>query len=120
MERMKFVIAASIAFLYPCHTWDKPLNPILGETFQGTLLDGTDVYLEQISHHPPISFILLEGPDKLYRFSGYSNFSVKASINSINLEVQGCRTISFPDGTVIKYNNQNDTFGNSLIGTLHH
>ena len=34
VERMKFVMTASIAFLYPCHTWDKPLNPILGETFQ--------------------------------------------------------------------------------------
>jgi hypothetical protein len=33
VERMKFVIASSVAFIYPTHHFDKPLNPILGETF---------------------------------------------------------------------------------------
>lgn len=37
VERMKLVIAASFAFLYPCHTWDKPLSPMLGETYQATM-----------------------------------------------------------------------------------
>jgi len=34
LERMKHVITASFAYIYPSHTWDKPLNPILGETYQ--------------------------------------------------------------------------------------
>lgn len=33
VERMKYVMTASIAFVYPTHHFDKPLNPILGETF---------------------------------------------------------------------------------------
>jgi hypothetical protein len=33
IERMKYVMVASIAFIGPTHTWDKPLNPILGETY---------------------------------------------------------------------------------------
>lgn len=33
----------------------KPFNPILGETFQGAYPNGTQVYIEQIAHHPPIS-----------------------------------------------------------------
>lgn len=33
IERMKYAMIASIAFIWPTHTWDKPLNPILGETF---------------------------------------------------------------------------------------
>jgi len=33
VERMKYVITANVAFLYPTHHFDKPLNPILGETF---------------------------------------------------------------------------------------
>ena len=33
LERMKYVMAASYAYLYPCHIWDKPLSPILGETY---------------------------------------------------------------------------------------
>lgn len=31
------------------------LNPILGETLQGQFNDGTQVYCEQFSHHPPVS-----------------------------------------------------------------
>ena len=33
VERMKWIIAGQFAYLNPCHTWEKPLNPILGETF---------------------------------------------------------------------------------------
>jgi hypothetical protein len=33
---------------------EKPFNPILGETYQG-YIDGCPIYIEQISHHPPIS-----------------------------------------------------------------
>jgi Oxysterol-binding protein len=58
---MQMIITASLAFLFPCHTWDKPLNPILGETFQGELEDGTKVFLEQVCHKPPISYVLAEG-----------------------------------------------------------
>jgi hypothetical protein len=38
----------------------KPFNPILGETYQ-TFIDGCPVYGEQISHHPPISSLLMIG-----------------------------------------------------------
>jgi hypothetical protein len=63
VERMKYAMVASIAFIGSCHHWDKPLNPILGETFQGLLPDGAEVFMEQVSHRPPISYILLEGPN---------------------------------------------------------
>ena len=32
IERMKFVLTTSLSFLQPCHVFNKPLNPILGET----------------------------------------------------------------------------------------
>ena len=46
IERMKYVMCASIALLHPTHHFDKPLNPVLGETFQADLPDGTQVFLE--------------------------------------------------------------------------
>ena len=46
-------------------SWRKPFNPILGETFESVLSDGSRVYVEQISHHPPISAFQLDGPGKL-------------------------------------------------------
>ena len=33
IERMKHVMISNIAYLYPCHNWGKPLNPIIGETY---------------------------------------------------------------------------------------
>ncbi|KRX05845.1 hypothetical protein PPERSA_02377 [Pseudocohnilembus persalinus] len=41
-------------------TQQLPLNPILGETFQGRI-NGDPIYFEQISHHPPISYYLMIG-----------------------------------------------------------
>ena len=46
IERMKMVITGSIAYLEPTHHWNKPLNPILGETYQAQSLDGSRYYLE--------------------------------------------------------------------------
>jgi len=79
------------------------LNPILGETLQGRLADGTYVYLEQICHHPPISYICQEGPDDLYRWDGYSSFTTRVHMNSIDLDVKGGKTIIFKDGGKITY-----------------
>jgi hypothetical protein len=43
---MKFVIAGSFAYNYPNHVWDKPLSPIIGETFQAYIADGSKIYAE--------------------------------------------------------------------------
>ncbi|CDW86164.1 UNKNOWN [Stylonychia lemnae] len=120
VERMKYVMTASVAFVYPTHHFDKPLNPVLGETFQAELPDGSNVYMEQTCHKPPISHVLLEGPDQNYTWSGYSGFSAKAYLNSIVLNVYGSKQIIFKDGTKIVYNNQGDAFNNTFFGILNH
>jgi hypothetical protein len=58
IERMKLVMTQSISYIYPTHCFDKPLNPILGETLQANLEDGAQVFMEQVCHHPPISYLL--------------------------------------------------------------
>lgn len=55
-----------------------PLNPVIGETVQRVLEDGSRFYAEQTSHHPPVTNFLFEGPDNLFRFSGH--FEYKAWI----------------------------------------
>lgn len=99
LVRMKQTIVVAFAYIYPAHNWLKPLNPILGETYQSYTTDGGNVYMEQICHHPPISYINFEGPNNMFRFHGYSNFAVKARWNHINLEVGGQKTVEFSDGT---------------------
>lgn len=120
VERMKFVLVTSLSFLQPCHVFDKPLNPILGETLQGKLPDGANVFMEQVCHHPPISYMCQEGPEGLYRWSGYSSFTTRVHMNSIDLDVKGGKVLSFHDGTVIKYQPHQDKFHNTLWGTLVH
>ena len=55
----------------------KPLNPILGETFQIFGHDGSRQYLEQTSHHPPRSHWIADGPEDEYNSSGWCEFDVK-------------------------------------------
>jgi hypothetical protein len=33
VERMRLVMTTSLSFLYSTHRFDKPLNPVLGETY---------------------------------------------------------------------------------------
>ena len=63
VEKMKHYIAHTIAGLHNNLIQKKPLNPTLGETYQGCI--GSDAYqvcCEQISHHPPISSLVLDCP----------------------------------------------------------
>ncbi|KAJ9524250.1 hypothetical protein QJQ45_008429 [Haematococcus lacustris] len=63
VHRMKLVMTWFVAGLHHgFEKWKKPFNPILGETWQAELADGSSMFLEQISHHPPITAFNLEGP----------------------------------------------------------
>jgi hypothetical protein len=46
IERMKLVMASSIAFMVPAKIYEKPLNPVLGETYQATAADGAKIFME--------------------------------------------------------------------------
>lgn len=62
----------------------------------------------------------MEGPDKLYQWSGYSSFTTRVHMNSIDLDVKGGKLITFADGGRITYTPQQDKFYNTLWGTLVH
>ena len=46
VEKMKLLMTFCIAHLNVVHSFEKPLNPILGETYVAELADGTCVYVE--------------------------------------------------------------------------
>ena len=46
VERMKHVITQNISYQIYEKIFDKPLNPILGETMEVEGQDGTKIYLE--------------------------------------------------------------------------
>ena len=79
-----------------------PLNPILGETLQRVCPDGARIYLEQTSHHPPITHFSLESAD--YRFSGYFEYKAwLAGLNTIGGTRVGKLVLSFNDGGVFSF-----------------
>ena len=117
---MKLIIADQVSYIYPTHSFDKPLNSVLGETYQAKLADGTMIYAEQTFHKPPISQVLVIGPDNLYEFDAYTAFSAKAGLNSIALTVVGRRHYRFNDGTSVTNTNSGDMFNNIFFGTINH
>lgn len=44
VERFKLVVACFLSSSYYLNMFLKPLNPIIGETLQATLIDGTHIY----------------------------------------------------------------------------
>ena len=68
IERMKNAITFVVSGMHMVATQRKPFNPILGETYQGIWPDGSKLFVEHISHHPPISTFLVENVDGLFKF----------------------------------------------------
>ncbi|KAL4483593.1 hypothetical protein ABPG72_016874 [Tetrahymena utriculariae] len=120
VERFKLLITATFANFPVANTFLKPLNPILGETFQATYVDGTKLYGEQVSHHPPVSYFLAEGPNKSYLYSGYYLYEAKAGWNSLTLKNKGKRSIVFKDGQKINYNFGYEYYSGTFMGTMKH
>lgn len=101
---MKHVIKFYVApnFINPTLTSCRvPMNPILGETYQREMEDGTKFYAEQILHKPQTTAFLLEDKDGDYSLSG--SFATKGWLNGVNSfggskKVQNLR-LRFKDGT---------------------
>jgi hypothetical protein len=128
VERMKLFIVSSISSYYHTSTFIKPvsprqLNPVLGETLYGRMDDGTELFAEQSSHHPPVSHYLVQGPN--YRAYGHLNFSAKAGFNSVTVSSRqitnsGRKVVEFEDGQTITANCADEIFNGSFFGTMRH
>lgn len=103
IERLKWVVTFAISGLSNTCAPKKPFNPILGETFEATYDDGTQVFCEQSSHHPPITNWEMIGPGKNYHFYGHGEWSASFRGNSVRGRQLGAHIIEFPDGGKIEY-----------------
>mmetsp|Transcript_29650 Transcript_29650/g.41327 ORF Transcript_29650/g.41327 Transcript_29650/m.41327 type:complete len:378 (-) Transcript_29650:171-1304(-) len=103
VERFKWIITFVISGLHNGCRQMKPFNPILGETFQATYPDGTKIFLEQISHHPPVSQYELFGPNGSWKMYGFNEYKASFRPNGVVGGQYGPNRIEFEDGTVIEY-----------------
>lgn len=96
-------LAALVGLHLAAETGTKsPLNPILGETLVQESEQGTRVYCEQTSHHPPISHFLIEGPtDCPFRMYGHVEYKVqvKGAFTSVHVTMPGVVKMTLPDNT---------------------
>ena len=117
--QMKYVIIAMISCWHRSNVFLKPLNPILGETYEMIWEDGSIEYVEQTSHHPPRSHFLLNGVNGDWRYYGYYDFTSNAWLNSFKLTNSGKRTIEFKNTNAkINFNYPIDQYGNTFWGSF--
>ena len=111
LERIRLLSAAIVGGLMIGdfkHLAMRPMNPVLGETCQRVADDGTRFYAEQISHHPPITFIRMEASDDAWYF--YYTVEYKAGISGMRhllAERLGTLHLHFKDGSYYTFSGGN-------------
>jgi hypothetical protein len=118
LERFKYIVVSTLACFHKSSHFLKPMNPVLGETYEMLWEDGSKIYLEQSSHHPPISHFYMLGPKKNFKYYGFGNFGAGAGFNSVKVYNKGKRTVEFADGGKIQFNFCNEEYGNSFFGVI--
>jgi hypothetical protein len=101
LERLKLIAAAEIAPNYLALRKMKSFNPLLGETFECTISDGSQVCVEQISHHPPITAYYVVGPKRSYVYCGSEELGGDFKGNFFNFYYKTRSKIIFRDGQEI-------------------
>ena len=119
LQQMKYTIVACISSWYKSNVFLKPLNPILGETYEMLWEDGSHEYVEQTCHHPPRSHFLIIGNNNKWTYSGYYDYISNGWFNSFKLTNSGSRIAEFKNtGSKIQFNYPVDNFGNTFWGTM--
>lgn len=103
VERFKLVITFVMCGFHNTCAQLKPFNPILGETYQARYEDGTTIFCEQSSHHPPVTNWQLFGPNNEFQVYGYGEWTAGFRGNTVIGHQKGPNYVSFGDGTVIEY-----------------
>jgi hypothetical protein len=120
IERMKYLTVFLLAGLHCNAVLCKskaPLNPILGETHQANKDDGTTIYLEQTSHHPPTSNYYMVGPEKSYEMFGFAVVNAQLTgVNSIKGWREGKNILKFKDGSLITFTTPETRINGLLMG----
>lgn len=118
----KYVIAFSLSALFRSSEQLKPLNPMLGETYQCEWEDGSKLYFEHTNHTPPISHFYLKSGPGFYNLSGYFDMQMggimKAMIsNSVLIINKGKITVHLPEtNQTISYQFPKVVMGGAIWG----
>ena len=101
VEAFKYVILFALSALFRSSEQLKPLNPMLGETYECEWEDGSKFYLEHTCHTPPISHFYIKSSKNLFIVSGYIDMEMGGVMkaiykNSIQMIPKGKITVQLP------------------------
>lgn len=113
VERIKKIIILQISWCALALSTQKPFNPILGETYQG-FLNGCPLFMQQISHHPPVSSLYFVG--RGYKIYGKIAPVIHLRLNYINAVDDQLLTIEFDNGDKCTFSVSTMVVNGILIG----
>ena len=125
IEAFKYVITFSLSALFRSSEQLKPLNPMLGETYECEWKDGTKFYFEHTNHTPPISHFYIKSSQNLFIVSGYIQMEMggimKAMFKNAMLMIpKGKITVYLPKlNQKINYQFPKITMGGAIWGQRH-
>ena len=113
VQRLLHTMAFVVSGLYLGSKQEKPFNPLLGETFQGTFPDGSLIYVEHTAHNPPTDHFDIIG--KGYRVYGYYELDGRLSLNELTGEFRGFTHVQFPNQR-ISFTQPQFVLGGTMFG----
>eukprot|EP01107_Rhizomastix_libera_P008198 TRINITY_DN23313_c0_g1_i1.p1 TRINITY_DN23313_c0_g1~~TRINITY_DN23313_c0_g1_i1.p1 ORF type:complete len:494 (-),score=66.22 TRINITY_DN23313_c0_g1_i1:78-1559(-) len=116
IERLACMALFVISGLSNCQRYFKPLNPLLGETFEYVDPRGFKFFAEQISHHPPISTSHCESKE----FTAWQQAHIKTKFmgNTLELYPNGRASFFFHEsGDLYRYTPPLSKLHNVIIGS---
>jgi hypothetical protein len=81
----------------------KPWNPTLGETYVGQWPNGTTMFAEQVSHHPPVSAVQITSPLNHWRIDAHMCFDIDSGLLKTDIKQKGWTRLSFDDGSTYEW-----------------
>jgi hypothetical protein len=81
----------------------KPWNPVIGETYIGRWANGTTMYAEQTSHHPPITSVQIRTPTNHWKIDANFCFGIDQGLLQIDILQKGRTTLQFADGCTYEW-----------------
>ena len=122
VESFKYVILFALSALFRSSEQLKPLNPMLGETYECEWEDGSKFYLEHTCHTPPISHFYIKSSKNLFIVSGYIDMEMGGIMkaiykNSIQMIPKGKITVRLPEvNQTVSFQFPKITMGGAIWG----
>ena len=122
VESFKYVILFALSALFRSSEQLKPLNPMLGETYECEWEDGSKFYLEHTCHTPPISHFYIKSSKNLFIVSGYIDMEMGGVMkaiykNAFQMIPKGKITVRLPEvNQTVSFQFPKITMGGAIWG----